>query len=140
MIPDPAGRVEDLRHDVRRQRLARAGGRRPERHRGRRPRTPRAAPPLPPCPLPTGASRLEQLVEANVLGTQAFQVALAKKDGKGDPACYSPGSLTDAALAALETHQAALLKVDVKAVRAWAEGRPSTFDPSSTSSPFSPRA
>ncbi len=43
---------------------------------------------------------LEQLVEANILGTHAFQVALAKKEGKGDPACYSPGSLTDAQLAA----------------------------------------
>ena len=36
-------------------------------------------------PAPT---RLEQLVEANVLGTHAFQVALSKKEGKGDPACY----------------------------------------------------
>jgi hypothetical protein len=40
-------------------------------------------------------SRLERLVEANVLGTHAFQVALARKEGKGDPACYSPGALTD---------------------------------------------
>ena len=71
---------------------------------------------------PAAPSRLEQLVEANILGTHAFQVALAKKEAKGDVACYSPGSLTDAQLAALETHQAALMKADVKAVRAWAEG------------------
>jgi hypothetical protein len=74
-------------------------------------------------------SRLERLVEANVLGTHVFQVALARKEGKGDPACYSPGSLTDASLASLETHQAALLKADVTEVRAWAEGKASSFDP-----------
>jgi hypothetical protein len=74
-------------------------------------------------------SRLERLVEANILGTHAFQVALAKKEGKGDRACYSPNALTDAQLASLETHQSALMKADMKAVRAWAEGKASTFDP-----------
>jgi hypothetical protein len=44
---------------------------------------------------PAAPSRLDELVEANILGTHAFQVALAKKEGKGDPACYSPGALTD---------------------------------------------
>jgi len=82
------------------------------------------------------ASRLEQLVEANVLGTHAFQIALARKQGKGDPACYSPGALTDGQLARLETHQAALLKADVKAVRAWAEGKASTFDPQADLAPL----
>jgi photosystem II stability/assembly factor-like uncharacterized protein len=78
---------------------------------------------------PAAPSRLAQLVEANILGTYAFQVALAKKEGKGDPACYSPGTLTDVQLAELETHQGALMKADVVAVRAWAEGKPSAFDP-----------
>jgi hypothetical protein len=82
------------------------------------------------------ASRLEQLVEANVLGTHAFQIALARKQGKSDPACYSPGALTDGQLARLETHQAALLKADVKAVRAWAEGKASTFDPKADLAPL----
>ena len=82
------------------------------------------------------SSRLEQLVEANILGTHAFQVALARKEGKGDPACYSPGRLTDAQLAALETHQAALMKADVKAVRAWAEGKASAFDPKADLEPL----
>ena len=81
-------------------------------------------------------SRLEQLVEANILGTHAFQVALAKKEGKGDPACYSPGALTNAHLASLETHQAALMRADVKAVRAWAEGKASTFDPKADLDPL----
>lgn len=85
---------------------------------------------------PEEPSRLERLVEANVLGTQAFQVGLARKEGRGDPACYSAGTLTEAQLATLETHQAALLKADVKAVRAWAEGQPSTFDPASDLGPL----
>ena len=90
-----------------------------------------------PAPAPAAAlSRLEQLVEANILGTHAFQVALARKEGKGDPACYSPGALTDARLASLETHQASLLKADVKAVRAWAEGRASTFEPKADLEPL----
>jgi hypothetical protein len=88
-----------------------------------------------PAPAPA-LSRLEQLVEANVLGTHAFQVALAKKDGKGDPGCYSPGALTNAQLAAIEAHQASLLKADVKEVRAWAEGRASTFDPKADLEPL----
>jgi len=81
-------------------------------------------------------ARLEQLVEANILGTHAFQVALARKEGTGDPACYSADPLTEAELAALETHQAALLKTDVTAVRAWADGRPSAFDPATDLEPL----
>jgi hypothetical protein len=88
------------------------------------------------APAGPGTSRLEQLVEADIVGTHAFQVALAKKAGKGDPACYSAGALADAQLAAIETHQAALMKADLKAVRAWAEGRPSAFDPSSDLEPL----
>jgi hypothetical protein len=49
--------------------------------------------------------------------------------GKGDPACWPAGALTDAQLAAVESHQAALLKSDVTAVRAWVDGKRSTFDP-----------
>jgi hypothetical protein len=84
----------------------------------------------------TAASRLEQLVEANVLGTHAFQVAVAKKAGRGDPACWTTATLTDARLADVETHQAALLKSEVAAVRAWAEGRPSAFDPKADLEPL----
>jgi hypothetical protein len=81
-------------------------------------------------------TRLGQLVEANILGTHAFQVALARKEGRGDPACYPAGSLTDAGAAALEAHQAALLKTDVEEVRAWAEGKPSAFDPKADLEPL----
>jgi hypothetical protein len=85
---------------------------------------------------PAAPSRLDELVEANILGTHAFQVALAKKEGKGDPACYSSATLADAQLAQLESHQAALMKADVKAVSAWAEGKPSTFDPKADLEPL----
>ncbi|HXK12440.1 MAG TPA: hypothetical protein VMT70_22570 [Vicinamibacteria bacterium] len=85
---------------------------------------------------PPEGSRLEQLVEANVLGTHAFQVTLARKEGKGDRACYPAGPLTEVQLAAIEAHQTALLKTDVAAVRAWAEGRPSTFDPNADLDPL----
>jgi len=84
----------------------------------------------------TPPPRIEQLVEANILGTHAFQVALSKKEGKGDPTCYATGPLSDTQLAALEAHQAALLKADAKAVRAWAEGRPSAFDPAADLQPL----
>ena len=100
VVADPRDPSLDLRHHLRRQRLARAGGRRPDVDRGRgvgeedRPMTLGAAGILllmaaaPPrasgtaLPSRRAPSRLEQLVEANVLGTHAFQVALAKKDGK----------------------------------------------------------
>jgi hypothetical protein len=81
-------------------------------------------------------SRVDELVEANILGTHAFQIALAKKEGKGDPACYAAGSLTDAQLAAIETHQAALMKADRKALRTWSEGKPSAFDPKADLEPL----
>jgi len=77
----------------------------------------------------TAPSRIEQLVEANIAGTHAFQVKLAHTSGKGDAACYDAHGLSDADLDGLEKHQAALLAADVAAVKAWASGEPSTFDP-----------
>jgi photosystem II stability/assembly factor-like uncharacterized protein len=74
-------------------------------------------------------SRLEQLVEANIAGTHAFQVQLARKSGKADPVCYG-STLSAADLDALEAHQKALLAVDPAIVKAWASGEPSAFDPS----------
>jgi hypothetical protein len=95
------------------------------------------------CPLmalalaaPAERPRLERLVEANIVGTHAFQIALARKEAKADRACYSVAAVDDARFAAIEAHQAALLKADVKAVRAWAEGRPSAFDPSTDIEPL----
>ncbi|HEU0106815.1 MAG TPA: hypothetical protein VFT38_11635 [Vicinamibacteria bacterium] len=78
--------------------------------------------------VPAALPRLEQLVEANIRGVQAYQVKLARAAGKGDPACWST-RLTGAAIDALVAHQAALLATDAATVKAWAEGRASTFDP-----------
>ena len=71
-----------------------------------------------------------------MLGTHAFQVALARRAAKGDAACWSAGGLDDGRLAAIESHQAALLKSDVAAVRSWAEGKPSSFDPKADLQPL----
>jgi photosystem II stability/assembly factor-like uncharacterized protein len=93
-------------------------------------RLPAPAPAVPGRPTDTRASsRVEQLVEANIAGTQAFQVKLARTSGKGDPACYA-SALSDAELDAIEKHQAALLASDPAIVKAWASGEPSSFDPS----------
>ena len=75
-------------------------------------------------------SRMAQLIEANVIAVHAYQVMLAKKSGKGDPACFSAGNLTDAQLDSLSEHQAKLLHADLHAVKAWANGAESIFDPS----------
>ena len=74
-------------------------------------------------------SRLSQLVEANVIATHAYQVLLAKKSGKGDPACYGSGKLSDGELEALVEHQAKLLKLNTSAINAWVRGAKSDFDP-----------
>lgn len=73
-------------------------------------------------------ARASRFVEANVVATHAFQVRLAKP-GKADAACWSPGGLSDEQLQALVEHQKSLLAAPPQAVKAWAEGRPSDFDP-----------
>ncbi len=57
-----------------------------------------------------GDARLEALVEANIAGIHAYQIGLARKEGKGDPACWPRTAPTDAALDALVDHQTALLE------------------------------
>jgi hypothetical protein len=74
-------------------------------------------------------TRLDRLVEANVIAVHAFQVGLAKKTAKGDPRCYSAGSLSETDFLTIEKHQVALLASDPAAVREWAQGRASAFDP-----------
>ena len=68
-------------------------------------------------------ARLGELVEANVAGVHAFQVLLARKGKKGDPACWPAAAPRDAALDALVAHQTSLLASDPGAVRAWAAGQ-----------------
>src|SRR5215207_5102943 len=82
------------------------------------------------------ASRLEQLVEANVIATHAFQIMLATKSGQGDAACYARGGLSDGELEALVKHQNNLLKSKAGEVSAWARGGRSGFDPSKDLEPI----
>jgi hypothetical protein len=77
----------------------------------------------------TSDTRLLQLVEANIIATHAYQVLLAKQSGKGDPACYGSGKLSDRELETLVEHQAKLLKSNMPAVNAWVRGAESDFDP-----------
>jgi hypothetical protein len=74
------------------------------------------------------AARALRFVEANVVATHAFQVRLAKP-GKADAACWSAGGLSDAQLQALVERQKSMLAAPPQAVKAWAEGRDSQFDP-----------
>jgi alpha-N-arabinofuranosidase len=83
-------------------------------------------------PQPSGQSqreaRLSQIVTANVIATHAYQVALAKH-GKIEDPCWSLGKISDEDLKSLVRHQQSLLSENPQAVKAWAEGRPSAFDP-----------
>ncbi len=80
--------------------------------------------------------RIAQLIRANDVATHAFQVLLAKKGGRGSPECYSPGGLSDADLEALVQHQKNLLASDLSQVKAWTEGRKSSFDPTKDLDPI----
>ena len=82
------------------------------------------------------ASRLRQLVEANVIATHAYQILLAGKSGKGDAACYARGRLSDGELEALVKHQSKLLKGKAAEIKDWARGRASGFDPSQDLEPI----
>ena len=84
----------------------------------------------------SNASRLAQLVEANVIATHAYQVLWSKKSGKGDPQCYGSGKLSDGQLEALVEHQAKLLKSNMPAVKAWVRGAQSSFAPAQELEPI----
>lgn len=77
----------------------------------------------------SSASRLLQLVEANIIAVHAYQVMLTRKSGKGAPSCYNPGTLSDSELEALVEHQSKLLQSNMPAVKEWVRGAKSDFDP-----------
>ena len=81
-------------------------------------------------------SRLAQLVEANIIAVHAFQILLARDSTKTDKNCFSSGSLSDTELKALSEHQASLLKLDLNEVKAWVNGRKSTFNPATDLEPI----
>jgi hypothetical protein len=78
---------------------------------------------------------LAQLVEANIIGVHAYQVLLARKQGNIDFTCW-PAGASDAELQALAAHQTSLLAMPVATVKAWAQGQPSSFDPSADLDPL----
>ncbi len=80
--------------------------------------------------------RLLKLVEANIIGTHAYQTLLARQLGKGDAACFGMGNLTESQLKALVDHQGKLLKSNVGAVRSWVSGAASEFDPAKDLQPL----
>jgi hypothetical protein len=82
-----------------------------------------------------GPARLDQLVEANIIGVHAYQVLLARKEKNMDPACWPASTPSDAELEALVAHQTSLLRAPA-AARAWALGAPSTFDPAKDLQPL----
>jgi hypothetical protein len=70
-------------------------------------------------------SRMEEIIEANIMATHAHQITLAR----GAFPAYEAGKLPDADIKSLVSHQASLLKSDPVAVRAWARGEASVFNP-----------
>lgn len=84
---------------------------------------------------PPGLARLEQLVEANVVGVHAYQVLLARKEKNMDPACWPANDPKDADLEALVAHQTSVLS-SPSAARAWALGARSPFDPAKDLQPL----
>jgi hypothetical protein len=87
-------------------------------------------------PVKSGDANLAKIIDANMTATHAYQVLLAKKDGKGDPACWSAGKLSDADLNSLIAHQKSLFAEDPAAVKAWVDGGKSAFDPSKNLEPL----
>lgn len=63
--------------------------------------------------------RVSQIVEAQIIATHAYQVALADKV---DRKCWANAGLTHAGLEELVAHQRSLLSKDPRAIRAWMEG------------------
>jgi len=82
-----------------------------------------------------GPARVEQLVEANIVGVHAYQVLLARKEKNMDPACWPATDPKDSELNALVAHQTSLLSSS-SAARAWALGAPSPFDPTKDLQPL----
>ncbi len=85
---------------------------------------------------PPGEARLEALVEANIVGVHAYQILLARKEAKSDPACWPGKAPGDAALEALVVHQTALLAGSPAAAKAWGAGEASPFDSSKDLKPL----
>lgn len=82
------------------------------------------------------ASRREQIVQASIIGTHAYQVILASDSDTADAKCYDAAGLSREGLEALAAHQASLLADDVVEVEKWINGAASSFDPSKDLEPL----
>jgi hypothetical protein len=81
-------------------------------------------------------ARVSQIVEAQIIATHAYQVALAARSEKADKECWTAAGLTPAGLCALVKHQQSLLSEKPQTVKDWAKGRKSGFDPSKGLTPI----
>jgi hypothetical protein len=88
-----------------------------------------------PDPRPS-PEKLARIVEANVKAIHAYQLLLARKEGKGDPRCWPREAPPDEALKGLVAHQDTLVGTDPAAIRAWTQGLSSSFDPSKDLEPM----
>jgi hypothetical protein len=81
------------------------------------------------------SSRRAQLVEANIVAVQAYQMILSRTAGDNPSACY-PATPDTAALQELVKHQASLLAEPSAQVARWADSQQSSFDPSKDLEPL----
>jgi hypothetical protein len=93
---------------------------------------------IPAAEIPAG-DRLAKIVEANVVATHAWEILLAdtvektpallEDYQKGPFPHFVMGAFTRPQLHTLVDHQAALVKTDISQIKAWTEGKPSSFAP-----------
>lgn len=88
-----------------------------------------AAVPAAPTTKTPALSRRAQLIEANIIAVDAYQILLARESGKGSETCYPRTTPDNATLKALVAHQKSLLAEPSAHVVAWANGKPSAFHP-----------
>lgn len=81
-------------------------------------------------------SRRAQLVEANIIAVQAYQIMLARKAGGASSTCYPEAVPAAAALQRLVEHQKSLLAEPAAQVLQWANRAHSSFDPSKDLKPL----
>ena len=84
----------------------------------------------------TTLSRRAQLVEANIIAVHAYQIILARKDGKASNACYPDTAPDTVVLQDLANHQQSLLAQPTDQVVRWADSRQSSFDPTKDLQPL----
>jgi hypothetical protein len=83
----------------------------------------------------TDRSRRAQLVEANVIAVQAYQMIRTRQGGDAPSACY-PDMPDTATLQNLVKHQGSLLAEPAAQVAGWADSKQSTFNPAKDLEPL----